>query len=170
MSDPYSWRGTAKKWDEEELLRAFANARVLEVGREYIRSSIFFGLPAGSTSNPRIITHPTLHDIYSDFEGDLTLRVTKIGLVDRKDELNEDGKKLLSKKWKPWGVLLTGSQLLFFRDSSWMHTLISKTKEDSDGQVMLPSSAILKIDELLSVKNAIAVLDKSYIKVCHLIY
>jgi len=110
-------------------------------------------------------THSTPHDVHSDPEGDLTLRVTKIGLIDRKDELSEDGKKLLSKKWKPWGVLLTGSQLLFFRDSSWMHTLIPKTKEGSNSQLMLPSSAILKIDELLSVKNAIAVFDKSYIKV-----
>lgn len=46
-----------------------------------------------------------------------------------------------------------------------MHTLIPKTKEGSNSQLMLPSSAILKIDELLSVKNAIAVFDRSYIKV-----
>lgn len=43
-----------------------------------------------------------------------TLKITKVGLLSRKDDLTEGGKKAASRKWRGWSVVLTGSQLLFF--------------------------------------------------------
>lgn len=160
LSDPFSYNGTVETWDEEELLRAFTNAHVVEVGTESSYFSPFFGLAAGGSSSPLIPT-PVPGNV--NREGKSTLRVTKVGLMDRKDELYEGGKKPLSRKWKSWGALLTGSQLLFSRDPAWMH-LIPQTEKGGNDQILLPPSAILRIDELLSLKNAVAVLDKSYTK------
>lgn len=43
-----------------------------------------------------------------------TLKITKVGLLSRKEDLAEGGKKAASRKWRGWSVVLTGSQLLFF--------------------------------------------------------
>lgn len=43
-----------------------------------------------------------------------TLKITKVGLLSRKEDLAEGGKKAQSRKWRGWSVVLTGSQLLFF--------------------------------------------------------
>jgi hypothetical protein len=42
------------------------------------------------------------------------VRMTKVGLLTRKDDLLEGGKRGNWRKWKQWTVILTGSQLLFF--------------------------------------------------------
>jgi hypothetical protein len=42
------------------------------------------------------------------------IRMSKVGLLTRKDDLLEGGKKGNWRKWKQWTVILTGSQLLFF--------------------------------------------------------
>ena len=63
-------------------------------------------------------------------------------------------------------MILTGSQLLFFRDSAWALNLIAQT-DTTGGHVLSPHESLLKPDELLSVKDAIAVFDTSYTKVCH---
>lgn len=43
-----------------------------------------------------------------------SLKITKVGLLSRKEDLVEGGKKAPSRKWRGWSVVLTGSQLLFF--------------------------------------------------------
>ncbi|KXN89874.1 Protein transport protein sec73 [Leucoagaricus sp. SymC.cos] len=161
LLDPFNFAGTLGKWDEKELLLSFANAHVVEVGGDLARSSPFFGLATGGSSSPLIYTNPVVNAPSQEV---LTLRVTKVGLMNRKDELSEGGKKPLSRKWKSWGVLLTGSQLLFSRDPAWMQKLIEQAEKGSDEQVLMPPSAILRVDELLSVRNAVAVYDKSYSK------
>lgn len=93
-----------------------------------------------------------------------TLKVAKVALLNRKDDLLPGGKKAMSRKWRPWSVILTGSQLLFFRDTSWATNLVAQF-ETSGGQVIFPHAAIFKPDELYSVKDAIAVYDRSYTKV-----
>lgn len=162
LFDPFSYEGTAGKWDEEELLLAFANAHVIEVGVDTTRSTPFFGLATGGSSSPFIPTNAGPGDTSYELS---TLKVTKVGIMSRKDDLLEGGKKSMNRKWRSWGVVLTGSQLLFSRDPAWMNTLVNQTETD-DGQVLMPQSSVLKVDELLSLRNAIAVYDKSYTKVC----
>jgi hypothetical protein len=161
--DPFTYRGTAETWNEEESLRAFTNAQVVEVGADTTRSSPFIGPATGGSSSPLISTYSSINDAKQ--EEPLTLRVTKVGRMNRKDELSDGGKKLLNRKWRPWGVLLTGSQLLFSRDPTWMSALIPQT-EGGKAQMLTPPSTILKVDELVSLKNSIAVYDKFYTKVC----
>jgi len=91
-----------------------------------------------------------------------TLRVTKVGILNRKDDFLEGGKKSSNRRWRPWSVILTGSQLLLFRDPAWATGLLAQT-ESPDAQSVFPPP-VFKPDELLSVKDAIAVFDRSYTK------
>ncbi|OAD78356.1 hypothetical protein PHYBLDRAFT_69695 [Phycomyces blakesleeanus NRRL 1555(-)] len=56
-----------------------------------------------------------------------TVRVTKAGILDRKNDLNQHGKKASARSWRPVGVMLCGSQLLFFAEissfQSWMDSV-----------------------------------------------
>lgn len=80
------------------------------------------------------------------------------------DDILEGGKKSATRKWRQFKVALTGSQLLFFKDLRWDHQLSEKS---GGGRVLtLPHSSMVKPDEVLSVNDAVAVLDTSYTKVC----
>jgi len=164
MENPYSYQGTAGPWDEAQLRRAFAKADEIELGgTDAGLTSPFFGLGVGGNSpNPSSVgTHSEAHSASSDM---WTLKVTKLGLLNRKDDVLEGGKKALNRKWKPWTVILTGSQLLFFRDAPWSSWLSTQSLP-ADGQVIFPQQAVFKPDELLSVKDTVAVFDKYYTKV-----
>lgn len=163
MTSPYSFEGTAGPWDEEELQHAFAKANILEVGAAR-PASAFFSLNVGGPPSPLMNTMGAFPEIPLSTGEVWTLKITKVGILNRKDDTQEGGKKTSNRKWKPWSVILTGSQLLFFRDPSWAHALVEKS-EASDGHLLLPPTAVFRPDELLSVKDAIAVYDSSYTKV-----
>ena len=98
-----------------------------------------------------------------------TLKLTKVGLLNRKEDLLEGGRKSTNRKWRSWSVMLTGSQLFFFRDASWAETLKDYAELGSNSQ-MLPPPGVNQPDEWGSVKDAVAVYDRSYTKVsraCH---
>lgn len=165
---PYSYQGPDGPWDEEEVQLAFANATVIHVGAvDQTRSSTFFNLGNASPMSPlgtmgalgSMGAFPEILPSTGEFS---TLTVTKAGLLNRKDDLLEGGKKSSNRKWKPWSVCLTGSQLLFFRDGALANGLLSS----SDRHVNFDETALLKPDEVLSVKDAIAMFDRSYSKVC----
>lgn len=123
-------------------------------------SSSFFPVTVGGMPGPM----GAMGEFFLPTDDVWTLKVTKVGLLDRKDDTVEGGKKATNRKWKTWSVLLTGSQLLLFRDSSWATLLL----DSPDGHVVIPQASLFKPDELLSVKDAIAVFDKSYTKVCRI--
>ena len=157
--NPYSYEGTDGPWVEQELQRAFAKANVIEVAVDSHRLSSFFGIsvrgtPAPPMSSSEIAAPPVI----------CTIKVTKVGLLNRKDDLLEGGKKAANRKWKPWSVVLTGSQLLLFRDAAWATTLLAQSKI-SNGQIVLTQSSVFRPDELLSVRESVAVFDTSYHKV-----
>lgn len=162
MENPYAYEGTAGPWDEAQLRFAFAKAGEMEVNcADHGLMSPFFGLGMGGGSPSPLGSAGMPSESSSDV---WTLKVTKVGLLNRKDDILEGGKKASNRKWKLWSVVLTGSQLLFFRDSSWSTTMLAQTVP-SDGHVIFPQQAMFKPDEVLSVKNAVAVIDKSYTKV-----
>ncbi|KAF8898568.1 hypothetical protein BD779DRAFT_20980 [Infundibulicybe gibba] len=165
LENPYSYEGTSGPWDESELQHVFAKASEIEVGTSNSTRTSIFGL--NTTSGPpsplaKLGSTPN-QDYLSSGSDPWTLRVTKVGLLNRKDDVLEGGRKASNRKWKSWSVILTGSQLLLFRDPSWVVTLLSQSNA-SDGQVILPQTGNFYPDELLSVKDAIAVFDKSYTK------
>ncbi|KAG5726117.1 PH and SEC7 domain-containing protein C26F1.01 [Termitomyces sp. T112] len=159
--NPYFYEGTAGPWDEAQLQRSFAMANQVEVSvADTGRSSPFFSKGtisgiAGSSGSSGVTT-PAVTPIPA---GEIwSLKLTKVGLLSRKDVL-EGGRKAANRKWKYWSVVLTGSQLLFFRDLSWANFLLSSSPEK---QKLHPRSGFLRPDELLSVRGAVAVYDKSY--------
>lgn len=166
LENPYSYKGTGQPWDEQELHYAFARAAVIEVDAidTYKLLSPFFGLSAGGL--PTSISSTDTMPDFLPATGDVwTLKVTKVGLLNRKDDTLEGGKKAINRKWKSWSVILTGSQLLLFRDSSWATSLLAQS-DSPEGQNIYPQVSLFKPDELWSVKDAIAVFDKSYTKAC----
>ena len=69
----------------------------------------------------------------------------------------------MSRKWKEWSVVLTGSQLIFYRDSSIALNLITELHDASNEALARYPSP--RPDEVVSMKDAIAVCDSSYGKV-----
>lgn len=169
---PYSYEGTAGPWNEQELQRAFAKAGVIEVGgmdeRRFAASPFFsvvgvsspVGAPGASAALSTSLgalpdlAPPAARDVW-------TLKVTKAGLLQRKDDTAEGGRKASNRKWREWSVILTGSQLLFFRDAAWAASFLAQMDTP---EAEAPAS-LLRPDELVSVRDAIAVFDRSYTKV-----
>lgn len=154
LKNPYSYEGKNGRWDEAELHDAFIKGNVVEIDFATInRPPATFSLYAGGSIDFLDTNHLN--------RGTWRLKVTKVGVLNRKDDLIEGGKKALNRKWKTWSVILTGSQLLFCRDPTVASTLL------------LPSGAfdcrleslVLRPDEFLSLKDAIALYDRSYVKV-----
>ena len=114
-----------------------------------------------------------------------SLKVTKVGLLNRKGEstgsqcrihtvaqecssedLSEGGKRSSNRKWREWSVLLTGSQLLFFRDVTLALDLIMQLKSrKQETDIMIPRTSLLRPEEYISLKDALAVCDGTYTKV-----
>ena len=96
VKNPYSYTGTVAFFDCSALHAAFAHAHMLEIPSSSRR-------PSDSQDSHM-----------SDREDSVNMKITKVGVLDRKDDLLEGGKKASSRKWRPWSVLLSGTQLLFF--------------------------------------------------------
>ncbi|KAI0704903.1 hypothetical protein BC835DRAFT_1410243 [Cytidiella melzeri] len=162
VTSPYFYQGTAGAWQEDKLLRAFAMASVVEVPSEHKHlAPTWFGLNVGAGPGASaLVSTPTFSAVPYEI---VTLKVTKVGLLLRKDDILEGGRKATSRKWKEWSVLLTGSQLLFHRDASWAQSI--QTRIDSTDEVVALSHTVMpRPDELYSVRDAVAVFDRSYTK------
>ncbi|KAK0481886.1 hypothetical protein IW261DRAFT_1472874 [Armillaria novae-zelandiae] len=161
-SHPYIWEGTNGRWDDDELRSVFANATAVEIVLDNRLSPPFFGM--GSPPSPLIGPLGGLPDS-PYLTGEIyTLRVSKAGVLSRKDDTLEGGKKSTHRKWRPMSVILTGSQLLFFRDLTWANTLVCSSDPSSGNQVIYPQATVFNPDESISVKDCIAVWDESYTK------
>jgi hypothetical protein len=94
---------------------------------------------------------------------EVMLKITKVGALSRTDE--NDGKKG-NRKWKSWSVILTGSQLLFVKDSIMAITLSERIKQVQAGtrsnSTLLPPMPNFKPDEVISLKDCIAIHDRHH--------
>ena len=161
LENPYTYEGTNGPWNEQELHCAFVKARVIEIDLPSTnRPSTIFSLSPSDNPGSSVSKFNDFPNIFSSKGNTWTLKITKCGLLNRKDDISEGGKKNSNRKWKSWSVVLTGSQLLFFRDTtSTLQTL------STDFSTHPPPTSILRPDELFSLKDAIAVYDRSYTKV-----
>jgi hypothetical protein len=82
------------------------------------------------------------------------------------DESTDSTKK--TRKWKSWSVILTGSQLLFFKDPTWALNLLeqinsatSLDKEVAGEPGQLQRMINFKPDEVFPVKDCFAVYDRA---------
>jgi hypothetical protein len=94
---------------------------------------------------------------------EVMLKITRVGTLSRTDDF--DGKKG-NRKWKSWSVILTGSQLLFIKDSIMAITLSERIKQVQAGtrsnSTLLPPMPNFKPDEVISLKDCIAIHDRHH--------
>lgn len=109
-------------------------------------------------------------EITDESPSTVVIKVISMGVLSRKDDLLEGGRRAPSRKWKEWGVLLTGSQLLFFRDPNWVTSLTAGLSEKNPSelgklQTKPLSMASFQPDEVVSLREMVALYDTSYNKV-----
>ena len=160
----YSYKDNSGVWNEENMHKIFIDARVIEVvGSDRRMSTLGFALNFGATGaahqNSRQLSSPT----YSPDQVS-ALRVVKVGLLYRKDTSLDVGKRVKAGKWRLWSVILTSSQLLFFRDQAWA-TSLQEQMGYRDKRILVPPVPLLKPDEVLSLKDTVALHDRSHDKV-----
>lgn len=98
-------------------------------------------------------------DVCQLYQAPCRLKVIKAGVLNKKDDLAEGGKKASSRKWKTCGMILSGSHLLFCRDPTWAS--ISSPSLEPGGGVITK----FRPDDIYCLKDCIAVYDRSYKKV-----
>ncbi|KAF9975982.1 hypothetical protein BGZ73_000147 [Actinomortierella ambigua] len=104
------------------------------------------------------------------------LRVVKQGILSRKIDV-EHGKKSTVRGWRELGVILSGSQLLFFTDLSWFHQqrrqshggFNPEAPPEVDGffATELSQDTAPMPQALISTHDSIAVVDSTYQKYPH---
>ncbi|KAL9006250.1 MAG: hypothetical protein Q9188_001022 [Gyalolechia gomerana] len=156
LDDPYSYLGTAQSLNLADLHKTFFRTGVLQIVSSRSRPEAF--MSPETTTNPAE-AHPGVVDI----------KITKVGILWRKDMK----KKKARSPWQEWGAILTGSQLYFFRNTSWirslMHQCSSHHKHGLAGSpcVFKPPLEQFQPDVLMSTEDAVALLDSSYKKHKH---
>lgn len=156
LDDPYSYVGTAKSLNMKELQRTFFKTGVLQIVSARSRPDAF--MTEKTATNPEE-AHPGIVDI----------KITKVGLLWRKDAK----KKKTRSPWQEWGAILTGAQLYFFRNTTWIKHLMHQQKDhlrkghDGDPCIFKPPLDQFKPDALMSTDGAVALMDSSYNKHKH---
>ncbi|KAL9029076.1 MAG: hypothetical protein Q9196_002639 [Gyalolechia fulgens] len=156
LDDPYNYLGTAPSLNLADLHKTFFRTGVLQIVSSRSRPEAF--MSPETTTNPAE-AHPGVVDI----------KITKVGILWRKDMK----KKKARSPWQEWGAILTGSQLYFFRNTSWirslMHQCTTHHKHGLAGSpcVFKPPLEQFQPDVLMSTEDAVALLDSSYKKHKH---
>ncbi|KAJ5369039.1 uncharacterized protein N7496_008799 [Penicillium cataractarum] len=154
LEDTYNHVGTSGTPDMDDLHQAFTKSGILQIISLRSRPDAFM---QASLDNPAD-SHPGLVDI----------KVAKVGLLWRKDPK----KKRARSPWAEWGAVLTFSQLYFFRNVTWVRTLMAQhdayVRNGRKGTLVFrPPLAEFKPDGIMSTNDAVALLDDSYKKHKH---
>ncbi|CAG8602474.1 23910_t:CDS:2 [Cetraspora pellucida] len=115
VENPYSYIGTLPSLDIVNLHRAFSSAQTIRItGVQNRRNGDSFSSTTSSFQPSK--------------DGTFLLKITKGGKLGRKVDLI-DGKKKGGRNWKLYGVILSGSQLMFFKDEAWFNTQINEEEK-----------------------------------------
>lgn len=159
LANPYTSRGLADDGKYEKTHEKFLGAWCadLDMGTSLVSPNFF------NISSPMLPTSSVNEDAAPAYTG-CVVKLVRVGILNRKDDTVEGGKRAIARKWRSWGAIVTHSQLLFYRDAAQVMDIRRQLEESAD----LPPRRIVltRPDELWSLKNTIAVLDKSYTKVC----
>jgi hypothetical protein len=150
---PYSTSGTMPCLDTDDLYVAFSKAPLLKVmlpGKRKTSTGILSSTPSRGAPPVEVV-----------------LKITRAAVLSRMDDSSENVKKA-NRKWKPWSVILTGSQIMFVKDSIMAMTILDRIDRFARGQAsqsgadippILPAIPLFKPDEVISLKDCIAVYD-----------
>ncbi|KAH6654946.1 hypothetical protein BKA67DRAFT_621012 [Truncatella angustata] len=153
LEEHYNYVGTAKDLNVRDLQRTFFKTGVLQIVSARSRPDAF-------------MTEKTLTNPQEAEPGIVDIKVTKVGTLWRKDPK----RKRARSPWQEWGVILTGAQLYFFRNTAWVKNLVhqyeSHVKSGHDGIPLIfkPPLEHFKPDTLMSTDGAVALFDQSYKK------
>lgn len=153
VEEHYNYIGTAQSLNLEDLQKTFFRTGVLQIISARSRPDAF-------------MSDKTVHNPQDAHPGIVDIKITKVGLLWRKDPK----RKKTRSPWQEWGAILTGAQLYFFRNTTWIKSLInqheSHVKQGHDGipVVFKPPIDSFKPDALMSTDDAVALLDSSYKK------
>ncbi|KAK3326498.1 hypothetical protein B0H66DRAFT_513029 [Apodospora peruviana] len=156
LEDHYSYVGTASSLNLRELQRTFFKTGVLQIVSARSRPDAF--MTERTKTNPEH-AHPGIVDI----------KITKVGLLWRKDTK----KKKTRSPWQEWGAILTGAQLYFFRNTTWIKSLMHQYEDHvkkghgGDPCIFKPPLDQFKPDALMSTDGAVALMDSTYKKHKH---
>ena len=156
LNDHYTYLGTAPSLNLANLNKTFFKSGILQIMSSRSRPEAF--MSPETMANPAE-AHPGVVDI----------KITKVGILWRKDMK----KKKARSPWQEWGAILTGAQLYFFRNTTWIKSLIHQ--HDSHHRNRLPGSPVIfrppleqfKPDALMSTEDAVALSDTTYKKHKH---
>ncbi|PNY28027.1 Protein transport protein sec73 [Tolypocladium capitatum] len=153
LDDHYNYLGTAACLNLQDLQKTFFKTGVLQIVSARSRPDAF--MSEKTAINPED-AHPGIVDI----------KITKVGLLWRKDPK----KRKTRSPWQEWGAILTGAQLYFFRNTSWvknlMHQYENHIRAGHDGIPIIfnPPLEEFKPDALMSTHGAVALVDTTYKK------
>lgn len=153
LDDHFNYLGTSSSLNMNDLQKTFFRTGVLQIVSPRSRPDAFM--------SEKTATNPQQAD-----PGIVDIKVTKVGLLWRKDVK----KRKTRSPWQEWGAILTGAQLYFFRNTSWiknlMHQYDSHVKAGHDGIPLIfnPPLEQFKPDALISTEGAVALMDTTYKK------
>lgn len=153
LEEHYSYLGTATSLDLRNLQKTFFRTGILQIISARSRPDAFM--------SEKTVTNPE-----EALPGVVDIKITKVGLLWRKDVK----KKKTRSPWQEWGAILTGAQLYFFRNTTWIKNLMAQhdahIKQGHDGTPVIfkPPLDQFKPDALMSTDDAVALLDSTYKK------
>lgn len=156
LDDPYSYLGTSTSLNLADLHKTFFKSGVLQILSSRSRPEAF--MSPETMANPAD-AHPGVVDI----------KITKVGILWRKVMR----KKKARSPWQEWGAILTGSQLYFFRNTTWIRSLMHQY--DTHHRLGFAGTPVtfkpplehFKPEVLMSTEDAVALLDHTYKKHKH---
>ncbi|KAF9786013.1 hypothetical protein BJ322DRAFT_1107883 [Thelephora terrestris] len=162
LANPYTFRGPTGDAGYEEIHEKFLRAWSADLNMETsLVSPSFFAIPS-----PMLPTGSGNDDGAPAHSG-CVVKLVKIGILNRKDDTMEGGKRAIARKWKVWGAVVTHSQLLFYRDAAQVMSIRRRFEESVD--LPPPRMVLARPDELWSLKDTSVVLDGSYTKRDHVV-
>ncbi|KAI6783192.1 Protein transport protein sec73 [Emericellopsis cladophorae] len=153
LEEHYNYLGSSQSLNLKDLSKTFFRTGVLQIVSARSRPDAFM--------NDNTATNPN-----GAGPGIVDIKVTKVGLLWRK----EAKKRKTRSPWQEWGAILTGAQLYFFRNISWIKSLMHqyeshiKAGNDDIPIIFKPPLEHFKPDGLMSTHGAVALHDSQYKK------
>lgn len=120
--NPYCYKRALRPLPIADAYAAFVNARPLQLGG--VRSKHHTN--RGETS-PSVDTQ-------------FTVRVAKAAILERKYDMLPGGKKATARGWRPFGVVLSGSQVIFFSDLGAFESWVAASSKNNNTPPSSPST------------------------------
>jgi hypothetical protein len=149
--DTYNTLGTSPALDVASLHNGFFRSGIIQIVSARSRPDAF-------------LTQATISNPAEAQAGLVDIKAAKVGLLWRKDPK----KKKTKSPWQEWGAILTSSQLYFFRDVGWIKRLMSqheshqRSGSHTEPVLFKPPLSSFEPDALMSMDDAVALLDSSY--------